>query len=48
MRPPFFSGIFSREARGVQKQTSVMVTSALRGVFTNPETRMEFLSIINR
>lgn len=33
--------------RGVEKQNSVMVTSAMRGVFrTNPDTRNEFLSLI--
>jgi GTP cyclohydrolase I len=33
--------------RGVEKQNSVMVTSAMRGVFrTNTDTRNEFLSLI--
>ena len=35
--------------RGVEKQNSMFVTSAVLGVFrTNPATRDEFLSIINR
>jgi len=35
--------------RGVEKQNSMFVTSAVLGVFrTNPATREEFLSIINR
>ncbi len=35
--------------RGVEKQNSVMVTSALLGVFrNNPSTREEFLSIIRK
>ncbi len=35
--------------RGVEKQNSSFVTSAVLGVFrTNPATREEFLSIINR
>ena len=35
--------------RGVEKQNSMFVTSSLLGVFrTNPATREEFLSIINR
>jgi GTP cyclohydrolase I len=33
-------------ARGVEKQSSVMVTSAIRGVFKKPETRTEFLNLI--
>lgn len=34
-------------ARGVQKQESQMVTSALRGIFlTNPQCKQEFLSFI--
>ena len=35
--------------RGVEKQNSMFVTSSVLGVFrTNPPTREEFLSIINR
>jgi GTP cyclohydrolase IA len=35
--------------RGVEKQNSMFVTSAVLGVFrTNPATRDEFMSIINR
>jgi GTP cyclohydrolase I len=35
--------------RGVEKQNSMLVTSALLGVFrTNPATRQEFLSLISR
>jgi GTP cyclohydrolase I len=35
--------------RGVEKQNSMFVTSSMLGVFrTNPATRDEFLSIINR
>ncbi|MFN2582195.1 MAG: GTP cyclohydrolase I, partial [Candidatus Dormibacteria bacterium] len=35
--------------RGVQKQNSAAVTSAITGVFrTDPKTRSEFLSLINR
>jgi GTP cyclohydrolase I len=35
--------------RGVEKQNSMLVTSSLLGVFrTNPATRQEFLSLINR
>lgn len=35
--------------RGVEKQNSMFVTSSLLGVFrTNPATREEFLSLINR
>jgi len=33
-------------ARGVEKQNSSMITSAIRGVFENTETRQEFLSLI--
>lgn len=35
-------------ARGVEKQNSKMITSAVRGVFTTQETRSEFLSLINK
>jgi GTP cyclohydrolase I len=35
-------------SRGVEKQSSVMVTSAIRGVFKKPETRSEFLTLIGR
>lgn len=35
-------------ARGVNKQHSVMVTSALKGSFTNPEVRAEFLNLAQR
>jgi GTP cyclohydrolase I len=35
--------------RGVEKQNSQFVTSSVLGVFrTNPATREEFMSIINR
>jgi GTP cyclohydrolase I len=35
--------------RGVEKQNSMFVTSSVLGVFrSNPATREEFLSIINR
>jgi GTP cyclohydrolase I len=35
--------------RGVEKQNSMMVTSAMLGAFrNNPSTRTEFLSLINR
>ena len=37
---------FCMTARGVQKQNSKMITSAIRGVFENTEVRNEFLSII--
>jgi len=33
-------------ARGIQKQNSTMVTSALRGVFMQAEVRQEFLELI--
>jgi GTP cyclohydrolase I len=36
------------KSRGVEKQNSIMVTSALSGVFKKPETRAEFLSMIGR
>lgn len=32
-------------SRGIQKQNSVMVTSALKGVFQQPATRAEFISL---
>jgi len=35
-------------ARGVQKQQSAMVTSAIRGVFKKPEARSEFLGLIGK
>lgn len=35
-------------ARGVQKQEAVMVTSAIRGSFSQPETRAEFLRLIGK
>lgn len=35
-------------ARGVEKQHSIMVTSAVRGAFENPETRNEFLRLIGK
>lgn len=35
--------------RGIKKQGSVMITSAVRGIFkTNPATRQEALSLINK
>jgi len=33
-------------ARGIQKQNSIMVTSAIRGVFEKPEVRAEFMELI--
>ena len=39
---------FCMTARGVEKQDSIMVTSAIRGVFKNPAPRQEFLSLIGR
>lgn len=33
-------------SRGVEKQNSIMTTSAIRGVFKKPETRGEFLTLI--
>ena len=39
---------FCMTCRGVEKQNSVMVTSALRGAFlTNSNTRQELMSLIN-
>jgi len=35
-------------SRGIQKQNSVMTTSAIRGVFTKPEPRLEFMELIRR
>jgi len=35
-------------ARGVKQHESVMVTSAIRGVFEQPETRSEFLRLIGK
>jgi GTP cyclohydrolase I len=39
---------FCMTARGVEKQDSIMVTSAMRGVFTLPEVRSEFMSLVKR
>lgn len=36
------------KSRGVQKQSSTMVTSALSGVFKKAETRAEFMTMIGR
>lgn len=36
------------KARGVKQHESVMVTSAIRGVFEQPETRSEFLRLIGK
>jgi GTP cyclohydrolase I len=36
---------FCMTARGVEKQDSIMVTSAIRGVFKLPEVRQEFLRL---
>ena len=35
-------------ARGVGKQNSIMVTSAIRGTFKKEEVRSEFLSLIKK
>jgi len=37
---------FCMTARGVEKQDSIMVTSAIRGIFKLPEVRAEFMSLI--
>lgn len=37
---------FCMTSRGVEKQKSKMVTSAIRGVFEKPEVRNEFLQLI--
>lgn len=37
---------FCMTARGVEKQDSIMVTSAIRGIFKLPEVRQEFMSLI--
>jgi GTP cyclohydrolase IA len=34
-------------ARGVEKQNSIMITSAIRGVFKEVETRNEFMNLIH-
>lgn len=39
---------FCMTARGVEKQDSIMVTSAMRGVFSMPEVRAEFMSLVKR
>jgi GTP cyclohydrolase I len=39
---------FCMTARGVEKQHSIMVTSAIRGSLSEPETRAEFLRLIGR
>lgn len=39
---------FCMTARGVRKQNAIMTTSAIKGCFTQNETRMEFLSLIKR
>ena len=35
------------EMRGVEKVNSITTTSALRGMFRNRDTRMEFLNLVN-
>ena len=35
-----------RTARGVEKQNSKMITSAIRGEFTKAEPRSEFMQLI--
>lgn len=37
---------FCMTSRGVEKQNSIMVTSAIRGAFKNVETRNEFLQLV--
>lgn len=37
---------FCMVCRGVQKQNSIMTTSSLRGEFTQPEVKSEFLTLI--
>jgi GTP cyclohydrolase IA len=39
---------FCMTSRGIEKQNSKMVTSSIRGVFKNYETRNEFLNLIGR
>jgi GTP cyclohydrolase I len=39
---------FCMLCRGVQKQESAMVTSSLKGAFTEAEARAEFLRLVNR
>ena len=38
---------FCMISRGVNKQNSIMETSALRGVFKEPDVKQEFLKLIN-
>lgn len=37
---------FCMTARGVEKQNSIMVTSAVRGSFEQPQTRAEFMALV--
>ena len=39
---------FCMTARGVEKQDSIMVTSAIRGIFSTPEVRAEFMSLVRK
>lgn len=39
---------FCMTSRGVEKQDSLMVTSAIRGVFALPEVRAEFMRLIGK
>jgi GTP cyclohydrolase I len=39
---------FCMICRGIQKQTSSMVTSSLKGVFRNAEPRAEFFQLVHR
>lgn len=39
---------FCMTSRGVEKQNSVMVTSAIRGIFTEAAPRAEFLALVGR